>query len=175
MHHCIGPKPVWKLVWTEACQNIWMCMCVSTWKKCFEVLGTKESLEPSSSLHWPAAMVGLIGGDEHVENFGRQHEKPPLEMSIVWVTPSGSENLPDSGTSRHGSNTLQSPIRERAIYCREQARAHFPIIRNLKLCLLGFRFKHVSPFVFMSLCYLVNVISRNTILEDFGFVLWLLL
>lgn len=88
------------------------------------------------------------------------------------VTPSGSENVPDSGTSRHGSNTLQSPIRERAIYCWEQGRAHFPTVSNLKLYLLGFRFKNVSSFVVMSLCYLV-IINRNKIFEDLATLIWI--
>lgn len=89
------------------------------------------------------------------------------------VTPSGSENVPDSGTSRHGSNTLQSPIRERAIYCWEQGRAYFPTVSNLKLYLLGFRFKNVSSFVVMSLCYLVIVLSRNNIFEDLATLIWI--
>lgn len=79
------------------------------------------------------------------------------------MTPSGPENVPDSGTSRHGSNTLQSPIRERVNHCGEQGRAHLPKVGNLKLYLLGFGFKNIFSFVIMSLCY-CDVI-RNKILE----------
>ncbi len=76
------------------------------------------------------------------------------------VIPSGPENVPDSGTSRHGSNTLQSPIIERVNHCWEQGRAHLPTISNPKLYLLCFGFKNVFSFVIMSLCY-CNVIKKQ--------------
>lgn len=90
------------------------------------------------------------------------------------VTPSGPENVLDSGTSRHGSNTLQSPIRERVNHCWEHGRAHLPTISNPKLYLLGFVFKNVFSFVIISLCY-CDVI-RNKILEGLAILnLFLLL
>lgn len=70
-HLCIGVHLL-ESCWTEAYQSVWMCMCVYLkrhfilWKFC------RESLK--LVLVQAAAVVALIGGDGHVEYFGRQHK-----------------------------------------------------------------------------------------------------
>jgi len=133
-------------------QKLAECVCPSIWMKCFKIWGTKRILGAFKITLLASSMVGLIGGDEHVEDFGRQHKDIPWRWPLCEWLPPDLKTYQIPADLGMGLIHFNLQLEKEQSTAGNRAELTFLQSENLKLYLLGFIFQNDSSCV-GSLCY----------------------